>query len=364
MEIKSYTPVTILEFVSSEQFRSLKHLPISKHRAISYANNPRAASYDKVLFVAFENDEVAGYLGALPDLLFYQNEWKRMSWLSCFWIDPQFRGRELSQQLFECAMKEWNSTAIITNMKPGTLKIYERTGYFHPPLEIEGIRGYLRFNLAEVLPPRGGLFDRIKPLLKVVDFTANLANAIRLVFYPGYKLDPGIRYEYVKEITAKASAFIDGCNDRYLARRGKPELEWICRYPWLIEQKKEDDESRRYYFSSISCRFFYQNVEFRDSEDAIAGFLMLSVRNNHLTVPYTFFRPGMEPALVKFLFNTMLDFQLNMLTVFHPQLSAQIREIRTPFMYKKKIIKPYFLPKTMEISELAFQDGDGDCVFT
>ena len=63
MEIRSYTPGTILEFVASEQFSMLKNIPISKHRALSYAHNPRAAASDKILFVAFENDEVAGYLG-------------------------------------------------------------------------------------------------------------------------------------------------------------------------------------------------------------------------------------------------------------------------------------------------------------
>ena len=105
-------------------------------------------------------------------------------------------------------------------------------------------------------------------------------------------------------------------------------------------------------------------IEFRNAEGAVTGFMMLSVRDNHLTVPYVFFRNGMETTLVRFLFNTMLDFQLNMLTVFQPELSEEIRKKKTPFLFKKKIVKPYFLPKTMEFPELAFQDGDGDCVFT
>ncbi|MCX6245530.1 MAG: GNAT family N-acetyltransferase [Bacteroidetes bacterium] len=364
MEIRSFTTATIADFVSSEQFQKLKHIPISKHRALSYAHNPRSAADDKILFVAFENDEVAGYLGALPDRLFYRGEWKRMTWLSCFWIDPQFRGKGIAKELFDLAMKEWGETAIITNMKPGTLKIYERTGYFRPPAVIEGMRGYLRFNFAEVLPPRGGFYRRIKPILEIYDFSLNFINSIRLLFYPGYKLEPGIRFEYVEEISDETSAFIDSCNDRYLSRRGKPELEWINRYPWVIEQDKPDADSRRYYFSSVSKRFFYQMIEFRNAEGAVAGFLMLSIRDNHLTVPYAFFRSGMETTLVKFLFNTMLDFQLNMLTIFQPELSEEIRKKKTPFIFKKKIVKPYFLPKTMEFPELDFQDGDGDVVFT
>ncbi len=363
MEIKSYTTGNILEFVSSEFFSRLKNIPISKHRALSYAHNPRATASDKILFVAFENDEVAGYLGALPEKIYYHGEWKRISWLSCFWIDPKFRGKNISKQLFDFAMQEWDNTAILTNMKPGTLKIYERTGYFHAPVTRAGIRGYLRFCLAEILPPRGDVFARIKPILAALDFIFNCGNAIRLVFYPGYKLDPGLHYEYVDEIGPEAEELINICNQSYLIKRGKPELEWINKYPWVLEQE-EDADSRRYYFSSVSKRFFYQNVEFRDEMGTVTAFLVLSIRNNHLTVPHAFFSKGMESALVRFLFNSMLDYQLNMLTVFNPELSEEIKKSPSPFLFKKKVHRPYFIPKTLDLPELAFQDGDGDCVFT
>jgi GNAT superfamily N-acetyltransferase len=363
MEIRTYTTGTILDFVSSEQFSRLRHLPVSKLRALSYAHNPRSESSDKILFVAYENDEVAGYIGALPEKIFYNGEWRRMTWLSCFWIDPEFRGKGLSKQLFDMAMHAWEDTAMITNMQPGTLQIYEKMGYFYDPYIITGIRGYLRFNLAEILPLRGGIFRRIKPLLRMVDFVGNIGNGIRLLFYPGYKVDPHIHYEYVEEISREAEELINSCNQSYLNRRGKAELEWICRYPWVAEQD-EDAGSLRYYFSSVAKRFFYQMVEFSNEAGEVTGFLMLSVRNNHLTLPYVFYQPGLEPAIVKFLFNKMLDYQLNMLTVFHPQLSGLIRRSRTPFLFKKNILRPYFLPRTLDLPAPAFQDGDGDGAFT
>ncbi len=363
MEIKSYTTGTILEFVSSELFSKLKNIPISKYRALSYAHHPRAAASDKILFVAFENDEVAGYVGALPDKVYDDGKWKRMSWLSCFWVDPEFRGKNVSNQLFESVMKEWDNSILITNMQPGTQKIYERTDYYHPLAFKVGIRGYLRFCLAEILPPRGGVFARIKLLLRAIDFLFNLVNAIRLVFYPGYKMDPEINYKYVEEIGAEAEELINSCNESYLVRRGKQELEWIQRYPWILEEE-EDSESKKYYFSSVSKRFFYQQVEFHNEAGTVTAFLLLSIRNNHLTVPYAFFNEGMESVLIRFLFNTMLDYQLNILTVFHPALSEKVKKSSSPFLIKKKILRPYFIPKTLDLPDLAFQDGDGDCVFT
>ena len=363
MEIKTYTTGNILDFVESESFSRLKHLPISRHRALSYAHNPRSESSDEILWVAWENDEVAGYLGALPEKIFYGGEWKRMTWLSCFWIDPQFRGKGISKQLFDVAMHSYGDTAMITNMKPGTLKIYERTGYFHPPFVKYGMRGYLRFNFAEILPPRGGLFSRIKGILQVVDFSLNFFNSIRLLFFPGYKMDPDKQFDYVEGISSEAEDLINQCNDKYLNRRGKPEFEWIQNYPWVLEQE-EDKESRRYYFSSVSKRFFYQNIEFRNNNGKVIAFVMLSIRNNHLTVPYAFFKEGCESILIKFLFNTMLDYQLNMITIFHPVLIEELKKVRSPFIFRKKVIRPYFIPKTLDLPGLYFQDGDGDCVFT
>ncbi len=276
MDIRVYTTGNILEFVNSDQFSRLKSIPITRHRASSYAHNPRSDSSDKILFVAFENEEIIGYLGALPEKIFYQEEWRRMTWLSCFWIDPQFRGKNISKQLFDMAMKEWDKTAMITNMKPGTLKIYERTGYFQDPVTRIGIRGYLRFNLSEILPPKGGVFAKIKPVFQAIDFVFNIFNAIRLVFYPGYKIDNDIHYEYVEEISPEAGELIDKCNQSYLIRRGKQELEWVKNYPWVLEQE-ENADNRRYYFSSVSKRFFYQQVEFHDENGNVVAYLMLSI---------------------------------------------------------------------------------------
>ena len=364
MEITFYTPATIRDFVSTEQFSLLKYIPITLQRAISHFNNPRAEENDKILFVAWENDQIAGYLGVLADLIYEKDTPIRVAWLSCFWVDPAFRGRDLSNRLLLLVMEAWENHILITNMAPGTIGFYLRTGLFNSPVLKEGFRGYLRFNLSEILPPKKKIFQKSRHLLKGVDLLLNLVNGIRLVFYPGYGYSGRFRMEFTEEISPEAAAFIRNHNQEEYCRRGKEELEWILRYPWLREEDSGTGSEKRYYFSSVTRRFIRQIIEFSTEDGILSGFLFLNILDNHLTVPCFYGTEEVLPDMAKFLLNTMLDYQLNMITVFHESLVKILRESASPFFFRKKILRPYVFPKSLNIVASSFQDGDGDSVFT
>lgn len=78
MEIKSYNKQQLKEFIESDAFNRLSVIPISKHRAISQINNPRASTEDILLVVQFDKDNVVGYLGVLPDYLFLVDQKKNL----------------------------------------------------------------------------------------------------------------------------------------------------------------------------------------------------------------------------------------------------------------------------------------------
>jgi len=364
MEIRSYTVNTIAEFIASAQFLTLKHVPITKHRAVSHAHNPRSSGEDKILFVAYDNNEIAGYIGVLPDRIVHQGSWEKIGWLSCFWVDPGYRGKNISVSLFSCVMEAWDNKILITNMAPGTINFYLRTDLYRQPQYKTGIRGYLRFNLANILPPKKSIFKKAVSFLKALDFTGNIMNSARLYFYPRYKVNRNLKVEYRNDITPKVEEFIIVHNRQEFIMRGKPELEWILKYPWILEGKYGDHDSRRYYFSSVAKRFIYQCIQFYDTRDRMVGFLILSVRNGHLTVPYYYGEKERCEDIVKFLINRMRDLEVNMITIFHSELSETMKILRSPLLFKKKILRPYLCPKALDITGLKFQDGDGDSVFT
>lgn len=91
---------------------------------------------------------------------------------------------------------------------------------------------------------------------------------------------------------------------------------------------------------------------------------MISIRDNNLNIPYIFSDHFHIDMISKFLINTMVNMRLNMLTTFNEELASSIKKIKSPFYFKKDIRKPYFISKKFEfITELNFQDGDGDCAF-
>ena len=87
METRFFTKQDLHNFISSEQFDSLDHIPISKHRAISQINNPRASHDDIILIAIFDKNVLLGYLGVLPDFVYDANECHKVGWLTCFWIN-------------------------------------------------------------------------------------------------------------------------------------------------------------------------------------------------------------------------------------------------------------------------------------
>ena len=364
MEIRVYTVNSITELVYSEPFQRFQHIPVTRHRAISHAHNPRASGEDKILFVAYENEEVIGYIGVLPDILYKKEEGVKIGWLSCFWVDPVYRGKNISTALFLSVMDAWKNKILITNMAPGTIPFYIRTGLFREPVYKEGIRGYMQFNLAVVLPPRRPVFNRIAPALKMLDASANILNNARLLFFPRYDMKKDIRIGFVDDIAVEAEQFISASYGSDFIRRGKEELEWILKYPWILPGKPGDHDSNRYYFSSVAEQFFLQPLLMYDNSGRMIAFLVLSMRNGHITIP--FFRGEKETHkhIVKFLLNYMRDVNANSITLFHPELSEVLKKTRTPLVFKKKILRPYLCPKDLDISGMQFQDGDGDAVFT
>lgn len=361
METKTYNKRELREFINSNFYKELHNIPISKHRAVSQVNNPRADENDILLVATYDGKKLVGYLGILPDYLFTDGKTEKVGWLTCFWVDNDYKSKNVAANLFLRVIRAWDQKIMITNIVPDLEPVYQKTKIFQPTIYKLGFRGYVRFSLSAILPPKHHFFRKIVPALKLADIILNLPVDLKLTFFKTFKTD--IQFEYLKKLSEEDENFITRTREPNWNLRGIEEINWIISNPWII-QSPANQESRRYYFSSVSKQFFYQVLRVKNNRNETIALAVLLVRNKNLSTPYLFCtESGWEP-LGKIIINTMNELKINMFTTFHGKLANTLKTLRTPFIFSKTIKKPYLISKKFEfITELNFQDGDGDCAF-
>ena len=368
LTIKKYTISELIEFVSSEEYKKLKNIPISKHRALSYSKNPRISNNDTVMFLAYDGDELVGYRTILSDYFYQNNKKLKIGWLSGNWVKPDRRRTGISTKLFKTVYDEWNGKLAYTNYAPASKAVYDKTSTFIKFKSNKGIRAYNKSCFAELLPPKSKFFIKTKTFLQLIDFILNLFCNIRIIILNSLLSIKNIHFEYVNIIDDEITNFIKDKSEKEICRRSQNELNWIIKYPWIIEQTVKDDDNKRYHFSSTSKQFNNYNIKIYDKNKKLTSYLMLTVRDNRLSVPYCYYDKNINDV-IKIIYKLMLKMHLSILTVYNNDIVNYIENHSTTFLFKKKIFRNYFITKKLsrDLSEnksINFQDGDGDCAFT
>ena len=208
IRIKELKVCQLEEYINSDEYKNLENIPISPQRALSGIYNPYGDKGDKVLFLAYDDDKFIGYLGALSDVLKINGKSSKVAWLSCMWVDNNYRRQGISVMLMQHANKIWNSNLLITNYIPLSKSAFDKTGIFTDFRSLPGIRGYLRFNLAEIIISKRPGLRRMKWLISLFDITANVLNEFRLLFWRAAFEANNIKIQYLREIDDETDSFI------------------------------------------------------------------------------------------------------------------------------------------------------------
>ncbi len=358
-------------FIYSEEYEESEHLPISRHRAWSHINNPRAGDEDVLLLIARADGKIVGYLGVLPDKIFQGERAEKIGWLSCLWVNPAYRGRKIAWMLVQKSFEVWDGKIVLTEYTRPAQKLYEKIGRFLDLKTHKGLRIYRRSALRVLLPPRGSFWAKVKPLLGVLDRSINFF-IDALSFYRNMQVDRffspagDFRLEYVSFVDEEAGAFIFENREKELFKRGCSELNWMLRYPWILSAPGSDRNSRRYYFSSLEPLFRFIPVKVYRNKELIA-FLIFAQRNKHLKLPYCYFRAGEWSAVRKTIEYHLVKWKIELFTVFHPVVVPHLksdgkylsREIKRNYL-----IASFFEQLVGASGDAVIQDGDGDCGFT
>lgn len=363
IHIKTLNKQLLYEYIHSQEYNNLQNIPISKHRALSHINNPAASNNDVLLLLAYEEEQLVGYLGVLADNIMYQGKSEKVGWFSCLWIDNRHRGKQIAFKLVQKCFDVWNDRLMVTEFTGPAKKLYDKTGKFKLLKENKGIRLYNRFNLHHILPRKKKSFENFKPLLKITDNVLNTVFDIRFLFNKNLLKD--IKIEYINYIDEQLDIFIKKHQKEQLFRRGADELNWLLKNPWILSSPDKDKESRKYYFSSLDKLFEFTAIKVFNKKNELISFVIFARRNDELKIPYCY---GDIDAVVKVINYHFIKWKIKTFITFNANLASKLKKSNPFSLFKKEAVRGYIISTFFDIDtidkDFIIQDGDADCSFT
>lgn len=365
MQITEITVAKLPDFVRSDLWQQLIPKPLTVLRGISQFHNPRANPNDIALIIAHENNILIGLVGLMPDFINGQAD-QTASSNTCWWVNPE-KGKQLAISLFLKAFALCNLRMFMTDCTPHTCDILEKTNWFDFPEIAPGTRGFLKFNLHEVIPAKLPVTRKFEPLLKLTDRALNflLIPYQKIVRSKFMKNGPAV--EYLVSLDQELYSFIELYTKKEFTRRSGKELEWIIQHPWIKGKNLDHSMTPEEYPFSHFVESFEQYFLKITSSGQTIGLLFISVRDGHMKIPYSYFHEKDARLVLKVIYQQAIQKNAVILTIFCPKLVKQMDSVSHPFIFKKKIKRLIALSKQLSVFYQKYpeiQDGDGDVVFT
>ncbi len=361
MTIKTYTKNELKEFIDSDFYAILSKVPISYQRAVSQIHNPEANDHDTLLWVAYENAAIIGYIGVLPDRLRIGDTEADICWLSCFWVEESHRLNTTASTLMMAVLRTHQHHLMLSNFLFSLEESYYKMGIFHPVSYKHGYDYYLRARFTKLIVSKYRWLENTEPLIEGAERLANQLFSCWKWMHPRLKVSAQIRTDlrfddelddFLKEYTVT-----NGLN-----QRGAAYFQWIYNYRWMKEGKLSKD-SERYYFSSVSERFAYVPLRIYEG-DKLSGFAFLKIRDKELTVSFLYVHDQHLNDLAHYIFNLVKTEQIDVISCFDERLCACFQQSTSRYIIKRKRRQPYLFPLSITCNPAKLQEGEGDSVFT
>lgn len=365
MQIREITISELPDFVQSKLWQQLQPKPITSLRAISQSLNPRANPEEVALVIAFEENRLMALAGILPNYINGQADKKAAS--NTGWWADAIKGRQIAFPLLMKAFALCHERMFMTDLTPHTRSILEKTGRFDFPDVPYGIRGFLKFNLHEILPVKVPSTRPFMPLLRISDNFLNLMfSPFRLLNHSRFSLKE-VKAERLNTLNESLHTYIDEHSQHEFIRRKGTELEWIVQHPWITTKAADPSAPAVNYPFSHIVKSFEQYFLHLSIQGKTIGLLMISIRDGHLKVPYAYFEKNNAPLILKVIYRQAVMKNAVTLTLFLPELTEQMRLAAHPFIFRKRIKRLAAVSKCLYAlfgQYPRLQDGDGDVVFT
>jgi len=367
MEIKAFTVADLRTVLLSEDFWHTKTLPITKHRAISYSQNPRADNDDPVLLVAYQDSQVIGYLGILPDKIFVNDAVYKFGWLTGWWVDPSCTNTGVGAILLFKALNAYQQQLGVSGGSKEARKVLDASQKFVALRTLKGLDIKFRLNVTGAILRKRPALKIFRVVFKIFDDMMDEIVNLRNFFWKRRNdICQGLTFEYISFIDEETGQFIQRHHQHDLTRKEKADLNWIMAYPWILSAPLKDSAGQRYYFSSRSNRFFYLGVKVLAQDGQMVGFFMLKVRDDRMSLVYSYFESQHALSIAAAVVYQALAMDVSALSLYDEQLVASFPELGCPYWSAKGISRGFSLSKALADVPLAnyrLHGGDGDLAF-
>ena len=361
MQITEVKVGELIDFIESEQYKQFSPKPITGLRAISQYHNPDARVDDTALIIAHENTHVLGFVGLLSRNTNDSN--RHVFSNTCWWVKPE-EGKSIGLPLFLMALKKCDSQMYLADCTSHTKLILEKTGYFRFPEPQQGIRGFLRFYIADLFAKKYKNLQSVKSILTWVDAVFNFCwSPVRFYLLKKYQKNQ-LDFKLIEDIDEETERFIKAHSQHEFIGKSSAFFEWVRKYPWIKESAAE--EPYEYPFTHLVTRYSLEYFVLMKGGE-LKAFVTFSVRDNLVKIPFVYFDEENLPEVMQFICWHVLKKKYDSMVVFHPVIVQFMEANKMPFIYRKneQKITGASEPLNLVFSEKPFlQDGDGDFVFS
>ncbi len=365
IQIKNIRLEELNAYMDSEEYKTSSFVPIGKIRALSHQNNPRANKDDYCLFLAYDDDKLIGYLGAITDRLFYSDSNnEKVFWLSCMWVLPEYRRHGTAFELLRHAYTAFKGKVLITNFIPRSKSAFDKTGQYNSLPDLHGMRGYCLLDLTTILVRRSPKLKPLSFLLKGLDALGNLILSVKLKILRG-RLDPALEFSEIENWDSNLADFISKQMEESTFRRDSKVFNWMKEYPWIKKVSQISAESKRYYFSQEGLDFKQWFIKGEQNGIPVA-FIMLTYFKNELKLPYILADKEQLDEVARFIAKLILEHKVKTFVSYYPELNRAIKKLKL-FFHTRDSAYGFLIGKGISNTdpiEVKVHPGDGDGAFT
>jgi len=200
--------------------------------------------------------------------------------------------------------------------------------------------------------PKNSISQKLKRIVVLLyDVMINIFNSTSLKT-KRYKADIGLFKEVLN--ATELENFIQPFLQKNIFKRNANSLDWIKLYPWQSLKNNQKQPHRHFVIY--------------DDDGEIISYLMVSVINKHLKIPYVYARGSTISKVTKFIWSLIYNEQIEQFTFYHKFLGDYIKTIDMPCFRKKEISRRYYAGEKISWyfrheNDITIADGDGNCVF-